>query len=98
MASIINSTTNIINDAYDYYLWTLTLSGKELYTLWVFFYIIFFGVFSFIFLPFFILIFAFTFHNVTLAIFVSKYNVCDSHDFFFLQEYLILNKEGVNQS
>jgi hypothetical protein len=28
MASLINSTTTLINDAYDYYLWTLSLAGK----------------------------------------------------------------------
>lgn len=30
MASLINSTTQFINDAYDYYLWTLSLAGNPL--------------------------------------------------------------------
>lgn len=29
MAGLINSTTQFINDAYDYYLWTLSLAGIE---------------------------------------------------------------------
>lgn len=33
MASFINSTSNFINDAYDYYLWTLSLAGN-LWTLY----------------------------------------------------------------
>lgn len=30
MASFINSTAQFINDAYDYYLWTLSLAGNLL--------------------------------------------------------------------
>ena len=30
MAALINSTTTLINDAYDYYLWTLSLAGEKL--------------------------------------------------------------------
>lgn len=28
MASLINSTATLINDAYNYYLWTLSLAGN----------------------------------------------------------------------